>query len=196
MNDSVGLRDCFDVVRHRRCSYSVLSFSSFLLVQRKAKLLFRASRDGWFAGDFFSKCSNKGPTLVLVKSAGCGFIFGSFTAVPWFRPPQPTPEVLASGGSRLFSNVFDRSYRSFLFSLHNASKFPFRMTLTSTLGPAMIVHPTLGPMFGGKTKGPDGVNTQWPNLSLCWNDRPGHATHSNISNDPISSSCAYQLEID
>ena len=47
----------------------------------KWRLLFRASRDGFAAETFHSKCDNKGPTVTIVKSGNN--IFGGFTEVPW-----------------------------------------------------------------------------------------------------------------
>ena len=45
------------------------------------RLLFRASRDGFAASAFHSKCDNKGPTITVVKSDAN--IFGGFTEKPW-----------------------------------------------------------------------------------------------------------------
>ena len=47
------------------------------------RLLFRASRDGFAASAFHSKCDNKGPTITVVTSGGN--IFGGFTENPWMR---------------------------------------------------------------------------------------------------------------
>ena len=47
-------------------------------------LLFRASRDGFAASAFHSKCDNKGPTVTVVKSGAN--IFGGFTEKPWTNP--------------------------------------------------------------------------------------------------------------
>ena len=44
-------------------------------------LLFRASRDGFAAQTFHSKCDNKGPTVTVVKSGAN--IFGGFTEISW-----------------------------------------------------------------------------------------------------------------
>ena len=46
------------------------------------RLLFRASRDGFAASAFHSKCDNKGPTITVVKSGGRN-IFGGFTENNW-----------------------------------------------------------------------------------------------------------------
>ena len=48
------------------------------------RLLFRASRDGFAASAFHSKCDNKGPTVTVVKSFAN--IFGGFTEKPWTSP--------------------------------------------------------------------------------------------------------------
>ena len=45
------------------------------------RLLFRASRDGYAASVFHSKCDNKGPTVTVVKSRGN--TFGGFTEESW-----------------------------------------------------------------------------------------------------------------
>ena len=47
-------------------------------------LLFRASRDGFEAAAFHSKCDNKGPTVTIVKSGN--HIFGGFTETSWSSP--------------------------------------------------------------------------------------------------------------
>ena len=53
----------------------------------KWRLLFRASRDGFAAKNFHSKCDNKGPTLTIVKSGSS--IFGGFTEAQWQAPNLP-----------------------------------------------------------------------------------------------------------
>ena len=52
-------------------------------LQRKWRLLFRASRDGFESETFHSKCDNLGPTVTIVKSGS--YIFGGFTDVSWTR---------------------------------------------------------------------------------------------------------------
>ena len=49
-------------------------------VLKEWRLLFRASRDGFAASVFHSKCDHKGPTITVVKSGGS--IFGGFTENP------------------------------------------------------------------------------------------------------------------
>ena len=49
-------------------------------------LLYRASRDGWYAANFHSCCDNKGPTVTVAK---CGnYIFGGYTEQPWENPSK------------------------------------------------------------------------------------------------------------
>jgi len=48
------------------------------------RLLFRASRDGFAAQTFHSKCDNKGPTVTIVKSGN--YIFGGFNEQSWTSP--------------------------------------------------------------------------------------------------------------
>jgi len=52
-------------------------------LQGKWRLLFRASRDGFTAEIFHSKCDSQGPTVTILKSGNC--IFGGFTDVSWTR---------------------------------------------------------------------------------------------------------------
>ena len=49
-------------------------------------LLFRASRDGFAADSFHSKCDDKGPTVTVVRSGS--FIFGGFTEAAWGCPDK------------------------------------------------------------------------------------------------------------
>ena len=44
-------------------------------------LLYRASRDGWAASNFHSRCDNKGPTVTVIKSGN--YIFGGYTEHEW-----------------------------------------------------------------------------------------------------------------
>jgi hypothetical protein len=45
------------------------------------QLCYRASDDGWGAGDFHTKCDDVGPTVTLIK---CGTnVFGGYTDQSW-----------------------------------------------------------------------------------------------------------------
>ena len=54
---------------------------TWLPIKSEWRLLFRASRDGFAALAFHSKCDNKGPTVTVVTSGGN--IFGGFTGNAW-----------------------------------------------------------------------------------------------------------------
>ena len=49
--------------------------------RRHLRLLYRASRDGFAAECFHSRCDNNGPTVTIVKSGE--YIFGGFTEQSW-----------------------------------------------------------------------------------------------------------------
>ncbi len=66
--------------------------NAWLPVQEgKWRLLFRASRDGFAAATFHSKCDNKGPTVTIVKSGNN--IFGGFTDVSWASGEFAAPSL-------------------------------------------------------------------------------------------------------
>jgi hypothetical protein len=46
-----------------------------------ASLCWRATRDGWAASTFHSKCDNKKPTVTLVKVGS--YIFGGYATKSW-----------------------------------------------------------------------------------------------------------------
>jgi len=61
----------------------------------KWRLLFRASRDGFAAATFHSRCDKKGPTVTIVKSGNN--IFGGFAEESWTSTPgQPRPAMPCS----------------------------------------------------------------------------------------------------
>ena len=72
----------------------------------KWRLLFRASRDGFAAATFHSRCDNKGPTVTIVKSGNN--ICGGFTEVSWTGPgklPIKTPAWCDSVMLNLFVHL-------------------------------------------------------------------------------------------
>lgn len=129
---------------HREALISMLPYSC-----GEWRLVFKASRDGFKAEDFHSKCDGKGPTVTVVKSGS--FIFGGFTAQPW-------------SGSKYWKH--ENVEETFLFSL--VSPFvlhPIKMQLlgfsqyVNALGPYRngggIIPPakSLGPTFGIHVRG-------------------------------------------
>ena len=67
-------------------------------------LLFRASRDGFTAQAFHSKCDNKGPTVTIVKSGDN--IFGGFTEISWTS--KFTEKVLYKQGTTSLQLSFEK----------------------------------------------------------------------------------------
>ena len=100
---------------------------------RDCELLFRGSRDGFASQQFHSKCDNKGPTLVLVRSVE-GAVFGGFASQPWD----------CRGG-------WINAPGSFLFSLEKpGAGVPVARALScNNTGQAMLGEPSGGPHFGG-----------------------------------------------
>ncbi|KAK8794792.1 hypothetical protein WA158_001773 [Blastocystis sp. Blastoise] len=85
-------------------TYNVLS--DWLSIEKKWKLIFQASIDGFKAKSFHSICDDKGETLVLVNAKGKNnipCIFGGYSSVGWGFPQiQAIPGV----GWRLDPNAF------------------------------------------------------------------------------------------
>lgn len=92
------------------------------------KLLYRGSKDGFTANAFHTKCNNKGPTVVLIRS-NYGKIFGAFTDKDWHS-----------------SNAYANTSNSFLFSIDKKGKYPLKAGNEST---AQYCYSTYGPTFGG-----------------------------------------------
>ena len=65
----------------RKAEYIQQMFEWFYKEGHTWQLCYRASRDGWDAKDFHSKCDNQGPTVTLVKVDDN--IFGGFMNVSW-----------------------------------------------------------------------------------------------------------------
>jgi hypothetical protein len=93
------------------------------------KLCFRASKDGFSASAFHSKCDNKGPTLTVVKSRH-GFLFGGYTSISW----------TSRRGYAWDSNAF-------LFSLTNPQNKPCKLPIESD-SYSIYDHSGYGPNFG------------------------------------------------
>ena len=96
------------------------------------ELLYCASRDGWNASDFHSKCNNKGATITVVKTSE-GYVFGGYADQSW-----------ASSGSWKSSN------EAFLFSLKcHGGLGPTKMKLKSGQSAyATYNYSDYGPAFG------------------------------------------------
>ena len=103
---------------------------------KKVELLFRASRDALTHNNFYSKCNDQGPTIVLIKNKK-GNIFGGYASVSWNNKNKKITE-------------FNAPY-SFLFSLTNIyntnpANFPSKQN-----GYEIRNYSNCGPAFGSGT---------------------------------------------
>jgi hypothetical protein len=114
------------------------------------------------------------------QAADTGNLFGSYIAVSWPKRPKR------------YLSVPDPSGLSFMFSLNNKYKRPFRLSLVDR-SRAISVDPTCGPMFGGEVVDDDGHVVKSCNLMLMQNDEPANETESNGSNHH-DDDAAYQLD--
>ena len=103
---------------------------------RKFDLIYRATRDGFDAKDFHSKCDNKGNTLTIIKSTN-GNIFGGYSEIQWTNS----------------TNQLLKDPNAFLFSLVNKENDPFKVKCPSNDLNGFPLYPihcssTHGPAFG------------------------------------------------
>ena len=98
--------------------------------RQELKLLYRASRDGFGAADFHSKCDDQPNTVTFIKTT-LGYIFGGYTQISWHSKYD-----------------FFKDSNAFLFSLVNKFKRPF---FCEVLQPeyAICCNSSYGPSFGG-----------------------------------------------
>jgi len=119
------------------------------------KMIFRATKDGFSASSFRSKCSQKGPTIVVIKSSN-GNIFGGYNANPWNT-----------------SGSYTISMENFLFSFKRAGdkkKKPVQCKSNSSNNSYSAYDGSnYGPTFGG---GHD--------LYLCDNCNSTASSYSNL----------------
>ncbi|CAF4312820.1 unnamed protein product, partial [Rotaria sordida] len=114
------------------------------------ELIYKATRDGFDANTFHSRCNNKGPTMTIIQSNN-NYLFGGYTTIPW---------------------TSDDSYKNdttaFLFTLTNPHNIPPTKYLINPGNAANTVfhHNSYGPYFGA---GPDmylANGSNWNNSSL------------------------------
>jgi hypothetical protein len=99
----------------------------------KWSLLYRATRNGFGAKDFHSRCDGHANTLTILKANGSSYIFGGFTTVKWD----------SSSGSKSDPNAF-------IFCLTKKDKKPLKMNIDPYRHPnAIFCDSRYGPIFGG-----------------------------------------------
>ena len=91
------------------------------------KLLYRGSRDGWYAYDFHRFCDNQGPTVTIARS-NAGRVFGGYASVSW-----------TSRGK------YKADEKAVIFSIDSEAKYPCLQ-----LEEALYHKKRQGPSFGGE----------------------------------------------
>lgn len=98
---------------------------------RRWKLLYKATRDGFRAANFHAQCDNKGATITVIRSTG-GYLFGGYTAINWN----------SSSGN------YGNDAQAFLFTLTNPNGIQPTKYQCTNAGYAILNHPSYGPTFG------------------------------------------------
>jgi hypothetical protein len=95
------------------------------------KLLYRASRDGFSATNFRSKCNEIEKTLTVITSES-GNVFGGYTDKAW-----------TSGNAEYITDP-----NAFIFSLINKENKPFKVICSDGGIDAIMCNSSYGPTFG------------------------------------------------
>ena len=120
-------------------------------------LLYRATRDGFSAEAFHSKCDGVANTITIIKN-NFNYVFGGYASEPW-----------NSSGSYIYDrNAFLFSLRKYGISQKN-DKF-----LVGSIGYALYGHSNYGPTFGA---GHD--------LHICDHSNVTIGNHSNFGHSYI-----------
>ncbi len=98
--------------------------------ETKFELVYRASRDGFSASSFHSKCNSIPKSLTIIKTTN-NYVFGGYTEAAWYSNGQYT------------SND-----NTFIFSLINKNNAPIKIKCTYPPY-AIYNNPSYGPSFGG-----------------------------------------------
>ena len=111
---------------------TILSWLPSIHKSSKSNLLYRATRDGWTASTFHSKCNNKGSSITVIKTDK-GYVFGGYIDKAW------------SGSDKCI-----HSNEAFIFSLKcNANLPPTKMKInTNNNDNAIYDYSEYGPTFG------------------------------------------------
>ena len=129
-----------------------IQLATWLGNDKKCKLLYRGSRDGFAASQFHAKCDNKGATLTVVQTT-TGNIFGGYVGKPW-----------TSNGNWMS----DAS--AWLYSLKSPSGHAPVQMLSKTSQHNSYHNASYGPTFGGNH-----------DLRICNNCNTNHS-YSKIGN--------------
>ncbi|CAF1263987.1 unnamed protein product [Rotaria magnacalcarata] len=129
---------------------------------QKWELIYKATRDGFDANAFHSRCNDRGPTITIIQSNN-NYLFGGYTAIPW---------------------TSDNSYKSdttaFLFTLTNSHSIPpTKYLIDSSKAVYTVNHNSgYGPTFGGGhdiylTNASNANNSSYTNFPYTYLDTTG-----------------------
>jgi hypothetical protein len=128
----------------------LMSLCKFSLNQ-KWKLIYIATRDGFGAADFHSKCDSYQKSLVIIKSTNQN-VFGGYTEQNWYGIPKK---------AKIDQNAF-------LFSFINKHNTKVFMKCKDPLN-AIYAFNEYGPIFGGPC-----------DLNICSNSNKINGSSSNL----------------
>ena len=117
------------------------------------KLLYRATRDGWDASIYHSKCDNNGSSITVIKTDK-GYVFGGYLDKDWNR-----------NGHHIAST------EAFIFSLKCHANLPPTKMINKNSTYAALGHFGFGPVFDGET-----------GISIASNSNASKSSSSNINN--------------
>jgi hypothetical protein len=96
------------------------------------RLIYRASRDGYLASDFHSKCDDKPNTLIIIRSCS-NCLFGGYTEKSWSNDVND-------------SDILKPDPKSFIFSLLNTDRRKLIFNCSENNG--ILCNKNNGPKFG------------------------------------------------
>ena len=138
-------------------------------LKQKWELVYRASKDGFSAANFHSKCDSKSNTLVIIKSDN-EKVFGGYTEQTW-------------SGNR----VFKSDLNTFVFSFINEDNKPLLMKCQLP-DQAILADLNWGPIFGSYGTNKDGnpfkhqldSNGYGCDFEICDNSNSKNESKSNL----------------
>ncbi|CAF3335863.1 unnamed protein product [Rotaria socialis] len=131
------------------------------------ELIYKATRDGFDANTFHSRCNNKGPTITIIQSNN-NYLFGGYTAIPWAS-----------------ESAFKTDTTAFLFTLTNPNNLPPTKYLINLAKQVYAVYHygVHGPTFGyphdiNIANGSNANNTSCTNFPSTYLDTTGKGNNT------------------
>ncbi len=106
---------------------------SKMIESKDGVLLYRATRDGFEASSFHSKCDGKAKTITIIKTKD-NYVFGGYTDASWDS-----------------SNSYKAASSAYIYSLrrNGVSNLSKHNISNNDHGKAIFTNPSYGPTFGG-----------------------------------------------